>query len=687
MIDTEILQDYITEARELLEEMDNNILRLEQEGGAPELLNNIFRTVHCIKGSAQYIGLERTSALTHSLENLLDKLREGQIQMDPRINDFLFRAKDLVAKLVDEVATDQKEHSEILQVMSELDAILSGVAPAAEPRSEEAVQEIPQTREEEEPGRAVQGSEGLETESTYSEELPLSEETEWAAPKTAEEQGTPIASTAPEESQPTPFFEAELSALEAEEAQSTLGGDAEVLAEPEMEGLAAVNGEQVPTEPGRQVFTGIMTQEGGNTVTAEVFPDRASLEQTVSPLLSVALYLDDLQDGLRPGEIMDALLEPVGAVKNSFKALGLSEAEEIVRTLEHRLGSIDPGRDRLSWDEVDDLRSLLLQLKAYYPEDLFPLTESPVTDRVSDTSAQVTTAPSTFHYELLSIPGVDAAVAEAIERAGFTSKEQLASVDLRTLTAISGVNAAVAEAVLRSTGAVPTTTEKHFPPRRPREISLLADVDDELLKEFEQVFEEAFVPTAPQSLDGAAQEGRRASDLLEELGSVRENGDREIVEIFLGFGKEVMEKLRPVVSRISQKKANRDDMMACADAIRSIRSSASYMDYRKLESFLDQWYEHTLWAADVLESLNESDLVFMDESLAKFQDFLYGLQWALSPGVAPESPEFPTGMDREIPKPRVPDAEVERPVPREPGVAPPQRQPERFRRSRRLDRK
>ncbi len=50
MIDTQILQDYCNEARELLEEMDSNLLLIEREGAKPELLNNIFREVHCIKG-------------------------------------------------------------------------------------------------------------------------------------------------------------------------------------------------------------------------------------------------------------------------------------------------------------------------------------------------------------------------------------------------------------------------------------------------------------------------------------------------------------------------------------------------------------------------------------------------------------------------------------------------------------
>ena len=57
-MDDEILREYASEARELLEEMDESLMRLEKEGASAELLNNIFRAAHCIKGSAEYIGLE-----------------------------------------------------------------------------------------------------------------------------------------------------------------------------------------------------------------------------------------------------------------------------------------------------------------------------------------------------------------------------------------------------------------------------------------------------------------------------------------------------------------------------------------------------------------------------------------------------------------------------------------------------
>lgn len=124
MIDTEILEDYGSEARELLDEMSHNLIRLKKEGGSDELLDNIFHAVHCVKGAAEYIGLERSGTLTQGVENLLDRLREGAIGLTGEVVAFLFRAKDLINTLISEVSQYHMEKSEISGIMEELDRLL-----------------------------------------------------------------------------------------------------------------------------------------------------------------------------------------------------------------------------------------------------------------------------------------------------------------------------------------------------------------------------------------------------------------------------------------------------------------------------------------------------------------------------------------------------------------------------------
>ena len=81
------------------------------------------------------------------------------------------------------------------------------------------------------------------------------------------------------------------------------------------------------------------------------------------------------------------------------------------------------------------------------------------------------------------------------------------------------------------------------------------------------------------------------SNLLEELDTIGEDTDREIIEIFLSYAWEITDKLRRLSDKIKQGTADRSDMEAAADLIKSIRSSSSYMDYQNLAAFLDAWHE------------------------------------------------------------------------------------------------
>ena len=82
MTDNSLLQDFITETREHLEEVERNVLLLEQQPDDASVLNEIFRSIHTIKGSSEYLGMERIAELSHKLESLLDLLRRGERSVD-----------------------------------------------------------------------------------------------------------------------------------------------------------------------------------------------------------------------------------------------------------------------------------------------------------------------------------------------------------------------------------------------------------------------------------------------------------------------------------------------------------------------------------------------------------------------------------------------------------------------------
>ena len=580
MIDTQILQDYCNEARELLEEMDSNLLLIEREGAKPELLNNIFREVHCIKGSAQYIGLERSSTLTHGLESLLDRLREGIIDFDAKITDFLFRAKDLVSALVNEVSEDHVEKSDILGLMQDLEAIV---------------------------GRTGEYSPQTVTDVTDQNATPDGEIGQPVIVEGSE------SSTSPQSG--------------ADETSTAWQLDAAV--------------EVIPEETSTASDT---SQEDG--VGNQEFFNQTAIEQTASHLLNIALYFDDLQDGVRPSEILDPLIDLLGRIKESFSAMGMLEAHEVLASIENRVNLIEPEKERLSTEEIDELRSLLNALRVYYPAELFPLSENGLISKNSDVAIESTSEISPFVRELSAVPGVDPAIAAEIEKAGFSSKERLRTANFSTLLKIPGISRSAVEAVLQYAGALSDSSKSQSSQRKTQEISMLADVDDDLLREFEQVLDDAFAPTAGFNVDMASLQGGLAADLLEEVGAMGEDGDREIIEIFLGYGYEVLDKLQSIIPKIARHAANRNDMVLCADWIKSIRSSSGYMDYRKLETFLDNWYEKVLWAADHLESLSDQDILLIQENLWKFQDFLHGVEKALNPEVHPEKTAFASAQNQ-----------------------------------------
>jgi len=113
MIDHALLQDFVTEAGEHLEELESGLLQLESDPENGEVLNDIFRSVHSIKGAAQFVGLENISSLTHRLETLLDLARNKEVSLSQNVVDILMASKDRLAKLTDDLAEGQTEQTSV----------------------------------------------------------------------------------------------------------------------------------------------------------------------------------------------------------------------------------------------------------------------------------------------------------------------------------------------------------------------------------------------------------------------------------------------------------------------------------------------------------------------------------------------------------------------------------------------
>jgi len=96
----EALPAFISEAQEQIESLEQLLLQLEDAPGDTELLNALFRCAHTVKGSAGIFGLDRVVAFTHHVETLLDKLREGQLELTPALSTLLLQCNDQLRTLI-----------------------------------------------------------------------------------------------------------------------------------------------------------------------------------------------------------------------------------------------------------------------------------------------------------------------------------------------------------------------------------------------------------------------------------------------------------------------------------------------------------------------------------------------------------------------------------------------------------
>lgn len=111
----EALLAFITESRDLLEKMEEALLRIEQQPPDSETINAIFRAAHTIKGSAGIFGLNDIVAFTHVAENVLDEVRKDRIRFDAHLANVFLAVGDHIRTLVGLIADGQPPDGACLQ--------------------------------------------------------------------------------------------------------------------------------------------------------------------------------------------------------------------------------------------------------------------------------------------------------------------------------------------------------------------------------------------------------------------------------------------------------------------------------------------------------------------------------------------------------------------------------------------
>ncbi len=138
----DMLQDFLTEASDLLSGVDNKLVDLEKRPNDKELLNEIFRGFHTIKGGAGFLNATEMVKLCHRTENLFDKLRNFQLTLDPTIMDVIMASTGIVRDMFGELRQGKQPSPADPAMLAALDNMLEGkpvvapivtAAPVADP--------------------------------------------------------------------------------------------------------------------------------------------------------------------------------------------------------------------------------------------------------------------------------------------------------------------------------------------------------------------------------------------------------------------------------------------------------------------------------------------------------------------------------------------------------------------------
>ncbi|GAB5407539.1 MAG: chemotaxis protein CheA [Aureliella sp.] len=132
MDDKELLAEFVVESQEHLAEVENQLLTLESQGDQVDvdLVNTVFRAVHSVKGAAGFLGLEVLGGVAHLEEEVLNRLRNQEMQPTPQVIDTLLKATDCLKGLLDDVESSNEE--DVDEHLHALRCVLNGDEPSAD---------------------------------------------------------------------------------------------------------------------------------------------------------------------------------------------------------------------------------------------------------------------------------------------------------------------------------------------------------------------------------------------------------------------------------------------------------------------------------------------------------------------------------------------------------------------------
>ena len=123
---SEIHESFLVESNEILESMGRDLLELEKSPSDTTILHRIFRAAHTLKGTSAFLGLKQMTEFAHALEELLNKLRKGELIATSEVIDVFFEAYDALKELVARVEKNVQEPMDLAITLAKIDDLTHG---------------------------------------------------------------------------------------------------------------------------------------------------------------------------------------------------------------------------------------------------------------------------------------------------------------------------------------------------------------------------------------------------------------------------------------------------------------------------------------------------------------------------------------------------------------------------------
>ncbi len=168
----DLLQEFLTETNESIAEVDLELVNLEKNPDNPELIDNIFRLVHTIKGTCGFLGLPRLESVAHAGENVLGKFRDKELVVTPDAVTLILQAIDRIKEILEYLEANEAEpEGDDSDLIARLNAMAAGEkAPSSAPADAGGEETAPAPAEAEETAAVAEAVSSAEEEAPAPEE-------------------------------------------------------------------------------------------------------------------------------------------------------------------------------------------------------------------------------------------------------------------------------------------------------------------------------------------------------------------------------------------------------------------------------------------------------------------------------------------------------------------------------------